>query len=112
MELTKIDKIMELLPGLDCGACGYRSCEDFAPVVMENKEELKKGIHIANKVESKENHGNCLACAHEGMGLKMGWKDNLQRDFDFIMDCFENEPGPRETILPYNPALVKELGVK
>jgi uncharacterized Fe-S cluster-containing protein len=42
----------------------------------------------------------------------MGWKDHLKRDFDFILDCFGNEPGPRETILPYNPALVKELGVK
>ena len=28
------------------------------------------------------------------------------------MDCFENEPGPKETILPYNPALVKELEIK
>ncbi len=42
----------------------------------------------------------------------MGWKDNLKRDFDFILDIMDGEPGPRETILPYNPALVKELGVK
>ena len=46
------------------------------------------------------------------MGESMGWIDNLQRPFDFILDCFDNEPGPRETILPYNPALVKDLNVK
>ena len=46
------------------------------------------------------------------MGESMGWIDNLQRPFDFILDCFDNEPGPRETILPYNPSLVKELNVK
>jgi uncharacterized Fe-S cluster-containing protein len=42
----------------------------------------------------------------------MGWKDSMGREFNYILDCFENEPGPRETMLPYNPTLVKELGVK
>lgn len=112
MELTKIDKLMELLPGLDCGACGYKTCKDFSLSVEKDHDELKKCIHVTGKPEITNDHGSCLSCAHEGLGIKMGWKDNLQRDYDFIMDCFENEPGPRETILPYNPALVKELGVK
>ncbi len=42
----------------------------------------------------------------------MNWKDGLKREFDFILDVMEGEPGPRETMLPYNPALVRELGVK
>ncbi|MEI6766677.1 MAG: (Fe-S)-binding protein [Bacteroidota bacterium] len=112
---TKIiteNKTMELLPKLDCGACGYKTCLDFAVKIDEGKEDLKKCIHITAAISGKETHGNCLGCATEGMAEKMGWKDSLDRDFDFIMDCFDNEPGPRETILPYNPALVKELGVK
>ncbi|HNW38935.1 MAG TPA: Fe-S cluster protein [Candidatus Omnitrophota bacterium] len=40
------------------------------------------------------------------------WKDALGREFDFILDKFINEPGPRETILPHNPARTKELDVK
>jgi uncharacterized Fe-S cluster-containing protein len=112
MELTKIDEIMELLPGFDCGACGYKTCEEFAPVAKADQNELKKCIHIVGKLEKKDSQDGCLGCNHEGMAEKMGWKDSLQRDFEFIMDCFENEPGPRETILPYNPALVKDLGVK
>ncbi|NVO01141.1 MAG: Fe-S cluster protein [Bacteroidetes bacterium] len=110
---TKTDNVMDLLPKLDCGACGYKTCEDFAKFVEAEPDQLKLCIHITEKVSSNQNtHTNCLGCASEGMGEKMGWKDNLKRDFDFILDCFENEPGPRETILPYNPTLVKELGVK
>lgn len=112
---TKIiteNKTMELLPKLDCGACGYKTCLDFAVGVDNGKEDLKKCIHITAAISGTQTHTNCLGCATEGMAEKMGWKDSLDRDFDFIMDCFDNEPGPRETILPYNPALVKELGVK
>ncbi len=112
MELTTTKQIMDMLPGLDCGACGSKTCDDFAALVLADNNEMKKCIHITGKLESKDQVHNCLSCAHDGMGEKMGWKDNLGREFDFIMDCFENEPGPRETILPYNPALVKDLAVK
>lgn len=111
--LTTFDEIMAKLPGLDCAACGYKTCSDFAKIVENDTGELKKCIHITEKIkDNKPSHGNCLGCAVEGMAEKMGWKDSLKRDFDFVLDCFENEPGPKETILPYNPTLVKELGVK
>jgi uncharacterized Fe-S cluster-containing protein len=29
-----------------------------------------------------------------------------------VLDSFQNEPGPRETIIPHNPARTKELDVK
>jgi uncharacterized Fe-S cluster-containing protein len=110
--LTKFDQIMEKLPKLDCGACGTKTCVEFAKIVEKNEDELKKCIHISNKTKEKSAHSSCLACASEGLGDRIGWKDQLGRDFDFVLDCFENELGPRETMLPYNPTLVKELGVK
>ena len=114
METTTQKKSLDLLPKLDCGACGYKTCIDFADLVDKGEEELKKCIHIADKVDTQVESKECFICAKEGFGMgeKLGWKDNLQRDFDFILDCFPNEPGPKETILPYNPTLVKELGVK
>jgi hypothetical protein len=48
----------------------------------------------------------------ENIGEKLNWKDSLKRDFGFILDVMDGEPRPKETILPYYPALVKELGVK
>jgi uncharacterized Fe-S cluster-containing protein len=112
--LTKFDQILELLPKLNCAACGFKTCEEFAAVVEKDENELKKCIHITSKLKNAKTpeHILCHACSAEGMAEKMGWKDSLQRDFDFVLDCFENEPGPKETILPYNPTLVKELGIK
>jgi len=113
METTlKTKSLTDNLPNLDCGACGFKTCEQFARFIQEKPEEIKLCIHLNGSKKKIEEIISCSTCKPDGMGLKMGWKDNLQRDFDFILDCFENEPGPRETILPYNPALVKDLGVK
>ena len=40
------------------------------------------------------------------------WQDSLGRDFDFYLEHFPEEPGPREIILPHNPAMTKELDVQ
>lgn len=113
METTvNLNKVNELLPQLDCGACGYKSCNAFADFITSNPDELKRCIHLNGKTNELKDVLTCHSCNVKGMGDKLGWKDSLQRDFDFILDCFENEAGPKETILPYNPTLVKELGIK
>ncbi|HEX2968591.1 MAG TPA: (Fe-S)-binding protein [Bacteroidales bacterium] len=106
------DTTIQLLPNLNCGACGYKSCNDFAIAVDNAETEIKKCIHVKQNVPDFGSK-NCLSCiGSENLGEKLEWKDRLKRDFDFILDVFEGEPGPKETILPYNPSLVKELGVK
>lgn len=109
---SKIDEIIEKLPQLDCGACGYKSCADFANFVVSNPSEIKRCIHLSGKNQTLQSTIGCTGCASTQMGDKLNWQDSLKRDFDFILDCFENEPGPKETILLYNPALVKELDIK
>lgn len=110
--ITKVDKIIEQLPQLDCGACGYKSCGQFAEFVKQNPDELKRCIHLNGKTQKLQSVIGCHGCSAQNQGDKVGWKDSLKRDFDFILDCFENEPGPKETILLYNPALVKELNIQ
>jgi uncharacterized Fe-S cluster-containing protein len=103
---------IDLLPGLDCGACGYRTCNDFARAIDQSETELKKCIHVKQSISGVASK-NCLNCAGgEHLGEKLDWRDSLKREFDFILDVVDGEPGPKETILPYNPTLVKELGVK
>ena len=106
-------KTIDRLPMLNCGVCGYKTCDEFAVAVDNSESELKMCIHMKTNGSVTKNLPNLIECKEAtGVGERMGWQDHLKRDFDFILDCFENEPGPRETILPYNPALVKELGVK
>ena len=109
LETTTIDK----LPNLNCGGCGYKTCVEFANAVDLSETEIKKCTHIKNGSAVETNHQNCMNCATtENLGTKLKWQDSLKREFDFILDVIEGDPGPRETILPYNPSLVKDLGVK
>ena len=113
MNTQTIEKPKLILPNLNCGACGYKTCSDFALAVDDAKVEVKKCILAKLAVTEERGHMNCLSCmGAENLGEKLDWKDSLKRDFDFILDVMEGEPGPKETILPYNPALVKELGIK
>lgn len=104
--------VTETLPGLDCGACGYKSCSEFAASAVDGVLQLEKCIHLTFSAGADKKRSFIYAREAVGLGDKMAWKDNLKRDFDFILDCFPNEPGPKETIQPYNTALIKELGVK
>ncbi|MCX6273464.1 MAG: Fe-S cluster protein [Bacteroidetes bacterium] len=110
---NRISEMTGKLPKLDCGACGYKTCQDFALGIEEGKTDWKHCIHLAISDTAVADHSSCLSCSPgTGLGEKLDWKDSLKREFDFILDVLDGEPGPKETILPYNPALVKELGVK
>jgi Na+-translocating ferredoxin:NAD+ oxidoreductase RNF subunit RnfB len=40
MESKKIDRIIKLLPGRNCGACGFGSCRGLARAVSDNPEAV------------------------------------------------------------------------
>lgn len=113
MERQTAKKILKGLPGLDCGSCGSRTCEEFAKVLLKSPGERKRCIYLGSARKEGAKHGVKLAAA-PGAGPAMGgaWKDSLGRDYDFILDTFKGEPGPRETIIPHNPAVTKELEIK
>lgn len=39
---TKSDEFLKYLPGYNCGACGYGSCNGMAEKMVENIENYKK----------------------------------------------------------------------
>lgn len=105
--MTDIKKIIEELPGKDCGLCGFKTCEEFAGVLKEDSAQADRCIY-------KDEKSAVSACASE-VGFKEGaitWKDHLGRDFDFILDKFPGETGPRETIILFNPSNVEKLKLK
>ncbi len=125
------------LPGLNCGVCGLRSCEEMATHLQTHPEWIKRCIYLSDdRYEARqvvtENRNNpvlsaqpvvtpsaCIGCAplNSSMtsfipGMSNPWRDSLGREFDFYLEHFPEEPGPREIILPHNPLITRELDVQ
>ena len=110
------------LPGLDCGVCGFRHCSDLATKATSQPDILKRCIHLSDeryKAEQPRHTGDsCItcgtrpACAAPSAGIQKEWHDSLGRDFDFYLEHFPEDPGPREIIIPHNPMLTREMEVK
>jgi uncharacterized Fe-S cluster-containing protein len=144
------------LPGLDCGTCGFRSCEDLAarldtepalikrciylsedhlPVVQEKTASWVQPMYVANESilppaqptwEVQPAQTTCAGCAVTAGGgsanpftatrsagpMTAAWRDSLGREFDFYLEHFPEEPGPREIILPHNPLITREMDIQ
>lgn len=46
---NNIEEIRNLLPGYNCGACGYNGCEDLAKEIDKNPELYKKCRVLRNE---------------------------------------------------------------
>jgi uncharacterized Fe-S cluster-containing protein len=136
------------LPGLDCGLCGYRTCEEFRGQLASSPESIRRCIHLSQDSMRSEPTGKvdgphasfaknetvpfvqtCPSTCGEGCCTQPGtvpvsrmqsprksgqlkWQDSLGRDFDFYLEHFPEDPGPREIILPHNPAITREIDVQ
>ena len=114
----RFERILGGLPGLDCGICGSKTCADFARILLDRPEERKRCTNLTEPAAAATcppaaaGAKTCTACDLAEMTEGASWQDSLGRDYDFILDTFPNEPGPRETILPHNPQLTRELEIK
>ncbi len=130
------------LPGLNCGVCGMRSCEEMATRLQDNPDLIKRCIYLSdNRYEARqiatENRNTpvnapvmqtftaqpamvtCGGCSPTTNampafvpGMSNPWRDSLGREFDFYLEHFPEEPGPREIIIPHNPMLTREMDIK
>lgn len=50
---NKLDEILNMLPGYNCGACGKAGCSGLAEAILKDKEEVNKCKPM--KKEQKEN---------------------------------------------------------
>lgn len=55
----RVNQVMEILPGANCGACGYGSCEGLAEAVVKAVDEVKRiprcilgGDEVTSEIES------------------------------------------------------------
>ena len=120
----------EDLPGLDCGLCGCRTCAEFAARLPENPKLVERCIHLSeNSVGAQGSAApaaaptltpapSCAGCGAAAAGPctlpgnNAKWVDTLGREFDFYLEHFPEDPGPREIIIPHNPMLTRELDIR
>jgi uncharacterized Fe-S cluster-containing protein len=115
------------LPGLNCGVCGYRTCGELAERLETDPDLIKRCIHISENLVSTDrvervpgmtacaaaSPAACTACGKDSVPFADGmpFKDSLGRDFDFYLEHFPEDPGPREIIIPHNPMITREMEV-
>lgn len=119
------------LPGLDCGLCGFRTCGEMATHIETHPDDLRRCIHLDGKAALRKpvSPGPGPACASSATcaagpscagtaprvapkGGDRPWTDTLGREFDFYLEHFPEDPGPREIILPHNPMLTREMDLR
>ncbi len=108
-----------VLPGLDCGLCGLRSCAEFAKRLETTPEWIERCIHLSESrlagsaVEAVAESPACSSsCRADATATGQAFRDSLGREFDFFLEHFPEDPGPREVILPHNPLLTREMEVR
>lgn len=97
------------LPGLDCGLCGAKTCEQFAQIVLDKPGERKRCVQISKAPTARSSQAHCGECGSAGIAAT--GRDSLGREYDFVLDAFPEDPGPRETIIPHNPILTREMEI-
>ena len=97
-------ELVKLLPGKDCGLCGFRSCADLLDHALTEPNTVKRCVYLL------EQEIGSVAPARDG--TEVNWKDILGREYDFILDKFDDDPGPREHILLGNPVNLERLEIK
>lgn len=113
------------LPGLDCGLCGSPSCVQFAARLERDPSLRKRCVHLSggNTIAGRQPaapvaadaviHGPArLPAAGGSASPHRAWTDSLGREYDFVLRHFPEEPGPRETIIPHNPMITRELDIQ
>ena len=115
------------LPGLDCGICGFRTCRDFAARLPGDPTLVQRCIHLsrdsigAPQDRTSDAAGCSASCAECHLPERADsrdaetpegrWQDTLGRGFDFFLEHFPEDPGPREIIIPHNPMLTREMEI-
>ena len=110
-----------ILPGLNCGLCGFRNCNEMEDALKDKPELIKRCVmlskHRADLRKEKEikncDENLCNSCSADCTNETIiNWKDSLGREYDFILDHFHEDVGPREIIRPHNCMMTRELDIK
>jgi uncharacterized Fe-S cluster-containing protein len=98
------EEVLPLMPHKNCGLCGFRSCAHLVEQLPKDPRALNRCLfleeHVPKSLELLNRAG------------EVTYRDILDRDYDFVLDKFPDDVGPREHIILSNPINVERLGIK
>ncbi|MDK2826088.1 MAG: uncharacterized protein PWQ44_1268 [Methanolobus sp.] len=107
-----MSEIEKLLPGYNCGSCGFRQCRDFAAELSEKKnaEDLNK-CPFLSRDNLKDNVDQILFLLGKDIPMAekiVGIIDGLEADF--TLAPLRDECSCREDIHPFDGSIEIEVG--
>jgi Predicted Fe-S protein len=107
-----LSEIEKLLPGYNCGSCGFRQCRDFAAELSEKKnaEDLNK-CPFLSRDNLKDNVDQILFLLGKDIPMAekiVGIIDGLEADF--TLAPLRDECSCREDIHPFDGSIEIEVG--
>jgi uncharacterized Fe-S cluster-containing protein len=101
------------LPALDCGLCGFRTCGELYERLPNEPALLKRCIHLGPEAMDGKSEAKAKRVDDSiDPNAELVYRDSLDRDFDFFLEHFPEDPGPREIIIPHNPMLTREMDIQ
>lgn len=104
-----MDEIEKLLPGYNCGSCGYRQCRDFAAEI-KNAEDLRR-CPFLSRDKFQDNVKKILPLLGADISEDeriIGIIDGLEADF--TLAPLKDECSCREDIHPFDTSIEVEVG--
>lgn len=103
-------RVLKLLPGFNCGICGYARCDEFGHALLKKGTELGKcrflyqEIFNDNRKELEDilTEENIIIPETKPVGLLDGY------EADFILDPLPGEKSCREVLYPFTRKVIKK----
>lgn len=97
------ERVSKLLPGYNCGVCGFARCEEFGRALLENKADLEECRFMLQEIFN-ENKDDLEALLKEENIIPeekkiVGLLDKYEADF--ILNSLPEEHSCRETLFPF-----------
>ncbi|HMK53970.1 MAG TPA: (Fe-S)-binding protein [Methanobacteriaceae archaeon] len=103
IDANQRDRLVQLLPGYNCGICGYARCDEFAAALLRKRSQLEKCRFMYQELfdENRENvkeilkAENIIAPEEKVVGVLDGY------EADFILKPLPEEQSCREVLYPF-----------
>ena len=103
-ENVPAEEVLPLMPHKNCGLCGFKSCAQLVDQLPHEPTALNRCLfleeHVLKSIDELREPEDIT------------YKDILQREYDFVLDQFPQDPGPREHIILSNPVNLERLKIK